>query len=218
MDFMIYYRVPVTHSIFALIFFFCSNWTSQKCWVTSATCVKLSVSLSWTSRRMNCQDSACRKRYGALSKSCYFHPKNLQKSPHSSIVGLWCPPVAWWCHNVDTLSLLLATVWVWMEYYLPPLFIYLPYSLLWFQGISPIWVVYREGILNGPQELKEQAAVGLGEVIRRTSAAALKPSVVSITGPLIRILGDRFNYTVKVAVLETLGLLLGKVGNLCMLI
>ena len=78
--------------------------------------------------------------------------------------------------------------------------------------------MYREGILNGPQELKEQAAVGLGEVIRRTSAAALKPSVVSITGPLIRILGDRFNYTVKVAVLETLGLLLGKVGDLCMLI
>jgi hypothetical protein len=51
----------------------------------------------------------------------------------------------------------------------------------------------------------------LGEVIRLTSAEALQPSVVHITGPLIRILGDRFNWNVKAAVLETLALLLAKV-------
>ena len=73
--------------------------------------------------------------------------------------------------------------------------------------------IFREGILNGPPELKESAAIGLGEVIKRTSADALKPSVVNITGPLIRILGERFLFNVKVAVLETLGLLLGKVGH-----
>ena len=43
---------------------------------------------------------------------------------------------------------------------------------------------------------------------------ALKKSVVNITGPLIRILGDRFSFNVKVAVLETLGLLLGKVSTM----
>lgn len=52
----------------------------------------------------------------------------------------------------------------------------------------------------------------LGEVIRLTSAPALQPSVVHITGPLIRILGDRFNASVKAAVLETLALLLAKVA------
>lgn len=72
--------------------------------------------------------------------------------------------------------------------------------------------IFREGILNGSQELKEHAAVGLGEVIQLTSAEALKPSVVNITGPLIRILGDRFNWNVKVAILDTLALLLEKVG------
>lgn len=88
------------------------------------------------------------------------------------------------------------------------------------QGITPLLPIFREGILNGPPELKESAAIGLGEVIKRTSADALKPSVVTITGPLIRILGDRFSFNVKVAVLETLGLLLGKVRllvfDLCM--
>lgn len=51
----------------------------------------------------------------------------------------------------------------------------------------------------------------LGEVIRLTSAGALQPSVVHVTGPLIRILGDRFNAAVKAAVLETLAELLSKV-------
>ena len=62
--------------------------------------------------------------------------------------------------------------------------------------------------------MKEQAAQGLGELIKLTSPEALRPSVVAITGPLIRILGDRFAYGVKVAVLETLALLLAKVGAL----
>ena len=71
--------------------------------------------------------------------------------------------------------------------------------------------------MNGPQDVKEQAARLLGEIIQLTSAAALKPSVVHITGPLIRILGDRFNWNVKEAILDTLGLLLGKVKRISFL-
>ena len=51
----------------------------------------------------------------------------------------------------------------------------------------------------------ENTELIVGDVIKKTSAEALKPSVVNITGPLIRILGDRFSFNVKVAVLETLG-------------
>ncbi|XP_043511247.1 eIF-2-alpha kinase activator GCN1 [Frieseomelitta varia] len=80
------------------------------------------------------------------------------------------------------------------------------------KGITPILPIFREAILNGLPEAKEQAAQGLGEVIKLTNASALQPSVVHITGPLIRILGDRFNWSVKAAVLETLAILLGKVG------
>ena len=62
--------------------------------------------------------------------------------------------------------------------------------------------------------MKETAATGLGEVIKLTSSEALKPSVVHITGPLIRILGDRFGANVKTAVLDTLAGLLEKAGVL----
>lgn len=86
------------------------------------------------------------------------------------------------------------------------------------QGITPILPIFREAILNGAPEVKEQAAQGLGEVIRLTSAEALQPSVVHITGPLIRILGDRFNWSVKAAVLETLAILLAKVCVIKLLI
>ncbi|XP_047528363.1 eIF-2-alpha kinase activator GCN1 [Vanessa atalanta] len=80
------------------------------------------------------------------------------------------------------------------------------------KGIAPILPLFREAILNGLPEEKENAALMLGEVIKLTTASAIQPSVVHITGPLIRILGDRFNSSVKAAVLETLALLLSKVG------
>ncbi|NXK45456.1 GCN1 kinase, partial [Chauna torquata] len=79
------------------------------------------------------------------------------------------------------------------------------------KGVTSILLVLREGVLTGNPEQKEEAAKALGLVIKLTSAEALKPSVVSITGPLIRILGDRFSWNVKVALLETLSLLLAKV-------
>ncbi|XP_030646777.1 eIF-2-alpha kinase activator GCN1 [Chanos chanos] len=80
------------------------------------------------------------------------------------------------------------------------------------KGVTCILPVLREGVLNGSPEQKEEAARALGAVIKLTSADALRPSVVHITGPLIRILGDRFAWTVKTALLETLTLLLAKVG------
>ncbi|CAH1402466.1 unnamed protein product [Nezara viridula] len=80
------------------------------------------------------------------------------------------------------------------------------------KGITPILPIFRESILNGSPETKEAAAQGLGEVIALTTAHSLQPSVIHITGPLIRILGDRFPPSVKAAVLHTLAGLLAKVG------
>lgn len=84
-------------------------------------------------------------------------------------------------------------------------------SSLFPQGVICILPVLREGVLTGSPEQKEEAAKALGAVIKLTSPEALRPSVVNITGPLIRILGDRFAWSVKTALLETLTLLLAKV-------
>ncbi|CAH3879772.1 unnamed protein product [Pieris brassicae] len=80
------------------------------------------------------------------------------------------------------------------------------------KGIAPVQPLFREAILHGLPEDKENAALMLGELIKLTPAPSLQASVPHITGPLIRILGDRFNASVKAAVLETLALLLSKVG------
>lgn len=82
------------------------------------------------------------------------------------------------------------------------------------KGIGPILPIFREALLNGSPDQKELAAQTLSEIITISSPEALKSSVINMAGPLIRILGDRFAWTVKVAVLDTLSLLLEKVGSL----
>jgi hypothetical protein len=62
-------------------------------------------------------------------------------------------------------------------------------------------------------EVREAAAEGLGELVSLTSEDGLKPFVVAITGPLIRIIGDRFPPTTKAAILVTLGLLIRRAGT-----
>lgn len=79
------------------------------------------------------------------------------------------------------------------------------------QGISPLIPIFREAMLNGTTEVKEQGALGLGEAIKLSSKESLQGNVVAITGPLIRAVGERFVGNVKAAVIETLAILLDKV-------
>lgn len=79
-------------------------------------------------------------------------------------------------------------------------------------GIEPLYPIYQHGLMYGSAEARELAAKGLGELVNHTTEAALKPYVVKITGPLIRIVGDRFPGTVKKAIVDTLKALLIKGG------
>jgi len=80
------------------------------------------------------------------------------------------------------------------------------------KGLDPFLPLYQHALMNGSAEQRESAASGLGELVDLTSAAALRPFVIKITGPLIRIVGDRFPWQVKVAILQTLSKLLDKGG------
>ncbi|CAO3631190.1 unnamed protein product [Mucor hiemalis] len=79
------------------------------------------------------------------------------------------------------------------------------------KGISCVLPIFLQGLMYGSTDVREQSALAIGDLIDRTSAAALKPFVTQITGPLIRILGDRYPAEVKAAILQTLSLMLHKV-------
>ncbi|KAK6156422.1 hypothetical protein DH2020_010670 [Rehmannia glutinosa] len=80
------------------------------------------------------------------------------------------------------------------------------------KALQPVLPIFLQGLISGSAELREQAALGLGELIEVTSEKALREFVIPITGPLIRIIGDRFPWQVKSAILSTLSITIQKGG------
>ena len=70
------------------------------------------------------------------------------------------------------------------------------------KSLEPILPVFIHAVMHCPEEVRENAAQGIGEIIQMTDAAVLKPFLVKTTGPLIRIFGERFPSNVKFAILE----------------
>jgi len=81
------------------------------------------------------------------------------------------------------------------------------------KGLEPLLPVYQRGILYGDATVRETAAAGLGELITITANKYLAgPFLIKLTGPLLRIVGDRNPSAVKIAIVQTLGLILTKGG------
>jgi hypothetical protein len=77
------------------------------------------------------------------------------------------------------------------------------------KGLAPVAQVYLQGVLAGRNaDARESAAEGLREATLSTTTAAIKPHVIPITGPLIRVLGDKHPGSVKAAVLGALASLI----------
>lgn len=80
------------------------------------------------------------------------------------------------------------------------------------KGLDPFVDIYQRALLKGNEDNREAGAAGLGELIDLTDRAALQKYIVPITGPLIRVFGDKFSWQVKAAILETFRVLIGKAG------
>jgi len=81
------------------------------------------------------------------------------------------------------------------------------------KGLEPLYPIYQHALVNGSPEARETAAKGLGELVDHTTEKALAPYAVKITGPLIRIVGDKFPGSVKKAIVEALRSLLVRGGD-----
>ncbi|KAF5682824.1 putative translation activator GCN1 [Fusarium denticulatum] len=77
------------------------------------------------------------------------------------------------------------------------------------KGINAILPIFLQGLMNGTADQRVQAALGISDIVERTSEASLKPFVTQITGPLIRVVSERAT-EVKSAILLTLNNLLDK--------
>nr|CCA15342.1 hypothetical protein OsJ_12383 [Albugo laibachii Nc14] len=80
------------------------------------------------------------------------------------------------------------------------------------KGLDPFLPSYQYALMNGSPEQRQSAATGLGELVQISNSECLRPYLIKITGPLIRIAGDRFPGHVKAAILETLGIMIRKGG------
>jgi hypothetical protein len=78
-------------------------------------------------------------------------------------------------------------------------------------GLKPVLPILIQGLLAGTNEQREQSAFALGDIVERTAVDSLKPYVTQITGPLIRIIAERYPAPVKAAILSTLTVLLKRV-------
>nr|ODN81184.1 50S small subunit ribosomal protein L19 [Cryptococcus depauperatus CBS 7841] len=83
------------------------------------------------------------------------------------------------------------------------------------KGVQSIVPILLGGVLSGTQEQKEQAALGIGELVQRTTEAAIKPYIIQLAGPLIRVIsGQAIAPQIKTAILSTLTVLLQEVPQL----
>lgn len=80
------------------------------------------------------------------------------------------------------------------------------------KGLDALLPVYQRALMHGAPDARESAATGIGELVELTSPEALKPLYVKITGPLIRVMADKFPWGVKAAILRTLAIVIDSGG------
>lgn len=79
------------------------------------------------------------------------------------------------------------------------------------RGPNCVLPIFLHGLMYGSAEEREVSALAIADVVSKTPADNLKPFVSAITGPLIRVVGERFKSDVKAAILLALNILFKKI-------
>ncbi|AMD19874.1 HCL277Wp [Eremothecium sinecaudum] len=78
-------------------------------------------------------------------------------------------------------------------------------------GPGCILPIFLQGLVYGSSEDRESSALAIADLVSKTPASNLRPFVTVITGPLIRVVGERFSSDIKAAILHALNVLFGKI-------
>lgn len=79
------------------------------------------------------------------------------------------------------------------------------------KGPGCVLPIFVQGLMYGSTDERESAALAITDVVNKSPADQLKTFVTQITGPLIRVIGERFPPAVKASILLALNALLAKV-------
>lgn len=79
------------------------------------------------------------------------------------------------------------------------------------KGPASILPIFLQGLMYGDNDQRELSALGITALISKTPSTNLKMYVTQIVGPLIRVVGERFNSEIKSAILAALNMLFVKV-------
>lgn len=79
------------------------------------------------------------------------------------------------------------------------------------KGPNCVLPIFIHGLMYGSSSQKEISASAIAYIVSKTPPMGLKPFFTVITGPLIRVIGERVNSDVKAAILSALNQLLEKI-------
>ncbi|EGV63734.1 ARM repeat-containing protein [Yamadazyma tenuis ATCC 10573] len=79
------------------------------------------------------------------------------------------------------------------------------------KGPNCILPIFLQGLMYGNSEQREVSAMGIADIVEKTPGENLRPFSTVITGPLIRVIGEKVNSNIKASILMAINNLLLKI-------
>eukprot|EP00730_Choanoeca_flexa_P001140 TRINITY_DN10497_c0_g1_i2.p1 TRINITY_DN10497_c0_g1~~TRINITY_DN10497_c0_g1_i2.p1 ORF type:complete len:1451 (+),score=418.59 TRINITY_DN10497_c0_g1_i2:149-4354(+) len=79
------------------------------------------------------------------------------------------------------------------------------------KGLEPFMPLFSENLTKGNSKAKESAAEGFGMLLERTDPSLIKPFMLKIGGPLLRVYGEHYP-RVRAAIMETICIMIKHLG------